>query len=56
MSGDTGMTWECQGRWDPTTGVDLEQAVQITNDTNFTIRSWMAVTAYLLSDWKFLYE
>jgi hypothetical protein len=31
-------------------------AVQITKDPNFTIRAWMAVTTYMLSDWRFLYE
>lgn len=56
QSGDTDMTYECQGRWDPATGKDLPMAVQITKDPNFTIRAWMAVTTYLLSDYKFLYE
>jgi len=55
-SGKTGLPWNCRGQWDPTTGDDLDPAVQVTSDPNFTIRAWMAVTAYLLSDWKFLYE
>jgi hypothetical protein len=55
-SGDKSLTGPCQGQWDPATGKDLPDAVKITNDPNFTIRSWMAVTAYLLSDWRFLYE
>jgi hypothetical protein len=31
-------------------------ASQITSDPNFTIRAWQAVMAYMLSDWRFLYE
>jgi hypothetical protein len=56
QSGDPDMTWDCQGRWDPSTGMDLPMEVLVTKDPNFTIRSWQAVTAYMLSDWRFLYE
>ncbi len=55
-AGDASLPWECQGRIDPSTGVDLPKASQITSDPSFTIRSWMAVLSYLLSDYKFLYE
>jgi len=56
QSGNTNMTYDCTGQWDPSTGMDLPMAVQITKDPDFTIRSWQAVTAYLMSDWRFLYE
>ncbi len=55
-NGDTGLLYDCSGRWDNTTGQDLADADQIKDDPNFTVRSWMAVTTYLFSDWKFLYE
>jgi hypothetical protein len=56
LDGDTGITWECSGRWDQTNGTDLPDGVQITEDKTFAVRSWMAVMTYLLSDYKFLYE
>jgi hypothetical protein len=54
--GDGSLQWDCQGRWDRTTFKDLPMDQIIDNDRNFTIRSWMAVVTYLLSDYKFLYE
>jgi hypothetical protein len=56
LSGDTGLTYECSGRWDQITGEDLPEGDQITEDKTFAVRSWMAVMSYLLSDYKFLYE
>ena len=56
LAGDTGLQNECSGRWDKTNGKDLPDAVQITDDKTFAVRSWMAVMTYLLSDYKFLYE
>ena len=50
------LPWWCQGRWDPTTGKDLDQSVVIGDDPDFTIRSWMAVMSYLMMDYKFIYE
>lgn len=50
------LVWWCQGRWDPTTGKDLDQAQIIDKDPDFTIRSWMAVMSYLMMDYKFIYE
>jgi len=37
-------------------GNDLPKEKQINDDKNGTLRAWMAVTSYLLSDFKFLYE
>lgn len=56
VSGDKGLRHECSGRWDQETGADLPKEVQVTDDPNYTIRSWMAVMSYLLSDWRFLHE
>ncbi len=59
IAGDPGatyLTWQCQARVDPTTQVDLPESEQISQDPNYTVRAWMAVMTYLLSDYKFLYE
>jgi hypothetical protein len=50
------LTWWCQARVDPNTNVDLPDAEKIETDENYTIRAWMAVMTYMLSDYKFLYE
>ncbi len=56
QSGDTSVPYNCQGQWNPNDGTNLPMNVQITDDKNYTLRSWMAVMTYLLSDYKFLYE
>jgi hypothetical protein len=56
QAGDTSVVWSCQGQWNPNDGTNLPMSVQITDDKNFTLRSWMAVMTYLLSDYRFLYE
>jgi hypothetical protein len=48
--------YNCRGRWDRTTGVELPEGQRLEDDKNYTIRSWMAVVTYLLSDYRFLYE
>lgn len=48
--------WNCRGRWDRRTGVELPEGQRLEDDKNYTIRSWMAVVTYLLSDYRFLYE
>lgn len=50
------LAYECQGRWDLATGADLPKERVVDTDKNFTVRSWMAVLTYLLSDYKFLHE
>ena len=42
--------------WDRYTGDELPEEERIDNDEYFTIRSWMAVMSYMLSDYRFLYE
>jgi hypothetical protein len=56
MSGDKTLPSACSGRMDPATGKDIPMEAQLKDDANFTIRSWMAVMSYLLSDWRFLHE
>ena len=46
----------CRGTRNPTTGMALPMAVQITDDRNGTVRAWMAVLTYLFSDYRFLYQ
>jgi len=50
------LSWWCMARVDPNTQKDLPEAQKISDDTAYTIRAWMAVVSYLLSDYKFLYE
>jgi hypothetical protein len=56
QSGVQSLAYNCQGQWNPNDGTSLPKSVQITSDPNYTLRSWMAVMTYLLSDYKFLYE
>ncbi len=44
----------CRRTRDLLTGEDLENS--LTLDPDFTIRAWMAVAAYLMSDYRFVYE
>jgi len=56
QSGDTSLPGNCQGQNSPIDGTSLPMNVQISDDKNYTLRSWMAVLSYLLSDYKFLYN
>lgn len=51
-----GLPGQCQATTDYWTGEALPEDRQITTDDTYTIRAWMAVTAYLLSDYRFLHE
>ncbi len=46
----------CRARVDLVTGRDLPPERRIENDPRYTVRAWMAVMTYLLSDYRFLYE
>lgn len=46
----------CRGRIDQRTGATLPVAEQIDRDPDYTIRSWMAIITYLLSDYRFLHS
>jgi len=46
----------CRLTRDPVTGNSLSGAMQISTDDNYVIRSWAIVVAYMLSDYKYLYD
>jgi hypothetical protein len=50
------IVWQCQARQNPYTGEDLPDTERLDKDEKYTVRAWMAVMSYLLSDYKFLYE
>lgn len=51
-----GLPGECQANVDFWSDQALSDADRITNDPDYTIRAWMAVMTYLLSDYRFLHE
>jgi hypothetical protein len=53
---DANLNFRCRATQDWWTGQDFAPESQITNDQNYTVRAWMAVMSYLLSDYRFLYE
>lgn len=46
----------CRAMVDPATGEAIPTEQQITEDPDYTVRAWMAVTTYMLADYRFLYE
>ncbi len=52
----TALPRDCQYRRDPATGDELPEAERLSDDPRYVMRSWMALTTYLLSDYRFLYE
>lgn len=52
----TQLPWWCRGRWDASTGKQLPEDMHINNDPDGTIRAWQAVMAYLMMDYKFIFE
>ncbi|MBL9100733.1 MAG: DUF1588 domain-containing protein [Myxococcales bacterium] len=46
----------CRATNDYWTGKDLPEEQRVTADPNYTIRAWMGVLTYMLSDYKFLHE
>ncbi len=53
---ETNLPGQCQATNDFWTDQPLSDAERITNDPTYTIRAWMAVMTYLLSDYRFLHE
>ena len=51
---------ECRARWlrqaDGRTDGDLPSEERIEQDEHYSIRAWMAVLTYLMSDYRFVYE
>lgn len=46
----------CRLYQDRNTGDDLPQSRYVDRDPNYTIRAWMAVVSYMLSDYRFVYD
>jgi hypothetical protein len=53
---DANLAGACRSTTNWWTGVPLPANEQIVGDSQYIVRSWMAVLTYLLSDYKFLYE
>ena len=51
-----GLPGACQATQDYWTGEPYPEDVAVTMDENYSIRAWMAVMSYLLSDYRFLHE
>ena len=59
--GEEGFIYEslpgaCQVHSDYWTREDLPEEQRLTQDEQYTVRAWMSVMTYLLSDFKFLYQ
>ncbi|MCK6592491.1 MAG: hypothetical protein L6Q76_33470, partial [Polyangiaceae bacterium] len=50
------LPWPCRVQDDYWTETGLPEEEQLTRDEKYTIRAWMAVMTYLLSDYAFVYE
>jgi len=50
------LPWACQARVNPINGKELPEALRFDQDPQYTVRSWMAVLTYLMTDYQFLYE
>lgn len=48
--------WRCQALIDPITGEAYSLDERLQYDPHYTVRSWMAVFTYLLSDYRFIFE
>lgn len=47
---------DCQVHNDYWSGAELPEGEHLSEDKDYTVRAWMAVTSYLLSDYAFVYE
>lgn len=50
------LVYSCRARKNPYTDQDLPTADRLEKDPDYTVRAWMAVVTYLMSDFHFLYE
>ena len=50
------LSGECRADDNYWTGEDYADEVRVINDSDYTVRAWMAVVTYLLSDYRFLHE
>jgi len=52
----TALPGPCRVERDFWTDKDLPEDQRLTEDEKYTVRAWMSVTTYLLSDYAFIYE
>jgi len=52
----TALPGPCRATVDPATGEAIPTEQQITDDPDYIVRAWMAVTTYMLGDYRYLYE
>ncbi len=50
------LPYNCGARRNPITGKDLPESQRLEQDSRYTVRAWMAVLTYLMTDYQFLYE
>lgn len=54
------LRWGCRGRWqrneNGSRGKELPKDQRLEQDRDYNLRAWMAVIAYLLADYRFIYE
>lgn len=50
------LSWICAANVDPLTNTAFATDQKVVSDPDYTVRAWGAVVAYLLSDYRFLYE
>ena len=50
------LPFDCRATMNLTTGEELVGENRMVNDADYTLRAWMAVISYMLSDYHFLYE
>lgn len=53
---DGHLSWQCQSTKDWWTGAKLPDARIVDHDDHYTVRAWTAVVAYMLSDYRFLFD
>jgi hypothetical protein len=52
----TALHTPCRATTNPITGEAIPADMQLIEDPDYIVRAWMAVTAYMLGDYRFLYE
>lgn len=52
----TALPGPCRATTNPITGEAIAADMQLIEDPDYIVRAWMAVTAYMLGDYRFLYE
>lgn len=50
------LPWQCRAENDWFTGNPIPDGRRITSDPDYTVRAWMGVMTYMLSDYRFLHE